>query len=107
VEVETSIKAIQDSLAQFRERTQLKQDGLDAVLGVLMTRINEVSKSSDEMKQSAIGPITFQLAEIQRRLEAVDGNINRTDYGKLIGDIRQQLNEIQTRGFFKNVFGGK
>ena len=107
VEVESSIKGIQDSLAQFRERTQLKQDGLDAVLGVLMTRINDVGKSSDELKQSAIGPITFQLAEIQRRLEAVDGNINRTDYGKLIGDIRQQLTEIQTRGFFKNVFGGK
>jgi len=107
VEVESSLNGIQQSLAQFRERTQLKQDGLDAVLGVLMTRINDVSKSNEDMKQSAIGPITFQLAEIQRRLEAVDGNINRTDYGKLIGDIREQLTEIQTRGFFKNVFGGK
>lgn len=102
-EVETGLRGIQASLTQFRDRTQLKQDGLDAILGALMTRVNEVGKSSD----SAIGPITHQLAEIQRRIEAVDGNINRTDYGKLIADIQRQLTEIQSRGFFKNVFGGK
>ena len=102
-EVETGLRGIQSSLTQFRDRTQLKQDGLDAILGALMTRVNEVGKSSE----SAIGPITYQLAEIQRRIEAVDGNINRTDYGKLIADIQQQLTEIQSRGFFKNVFGGK
>ena len=106
-EVEASLRAIQSSLSSFRDRTQLKQDGLDAVLGVLMTRINEVGKSNDDLKQSAIGPITYQLAEIQRRLEAVDGNITRTDYGKLIAEIQQQLTEIQSRGFFKNIFGGK
>ena len=35
------------------------------------------------------------------------GPISGIDYGKLITDIRQQLTEIQSRGFFKNVFGGK
>lgn len=107
VEVEAGLRGIQQSLGQFRDRTQLKQDGLDAVLGVLMTRITEIGKSNDDLKQSAIGPITYQLAEIQRRLEAVDGNINRTDYGKLIADIQRQLNDLQARGFFKNIFGGK
>ena len=106
-EVEASLRGIQSSLSQFRDRTQLKQDGLDAVLGVLMTRINDVGKSNEDLKQSAIGPLTYQLAEIQRRLEAVDGNINRTDYGQLIGDIQEQLTEIQKRGIFKNLFGGK
>ena len=107
VEVETAIRGIQSSLVQFRDRTQLKQDGLDAVLGVLMTRINEVGKSNEDLKQSAIGPLTYQLAEIQRRLEGVDASVNRTDYGKLISDISQQLTDMQSRGFLKRVFGGK
>ena len=107
VEVESGLRNIQTSLTQFRDRTQLKQDGLDAVLGVLMTRISEVGKSHEDLKQSALGPLTYQLAEIQRRLEAVDGNVTRTDYGKLITDIQNQLTDIQSRGFFKNVFGGK
>ena len=106
-EVETSLRAIQASLGQFRDRTQLKQDGLDGMLGALMTRVTEVGKANEELKQSAIGPITYQLAEIQRRLEAVDGNITRTDYGKLITGIQQQLTEIQSRGIFKKIFGGK
>lgn len=106
-EVETSLQGIQTSLVQFRDRTQLKQDGLDAVLGVLMTRINEVSKSNEDLKQSAIAPLTAQLGDIQRRLDAVDANVSRTDYGQLIGGIRQQLTEIQTRSVFKNLFGGK
>ena len=107
VEVESGLRNIQTSLTQFRDRTQLKQDGLDAVLGVLMTRIGEVGKSNEDLKQSALGPLTYQLAEIQRRLEAVDGNITRADYGKLIASIQTQLTDIQSRGFFKNVFGGK
>ena len=77
------------------------------MLGVLMTRISEVGKSNEDLKQSALGPLTHQLAEIQRRLEAVDGNVTRTDYGKLITDIQNQLTDIRSRGFFKNVFGGK
>ena len=106
-EVEAGLRGIQSSLTAFRDRTQLKQDGLDAVLGVLMTRLNDMGKSHDELKESAIGPLTFQLAEIQRRLEAVDGNISRTDYGQLIAGIQTQLNEIQSRSIFKKVFGGK
>jgi hypothetical protein len=106
-EVEASLNGIQTSLVQFRERTQLKQDGLEATLGVLMASIKEVGKSHDDLKQSAISPITAQLGEIQRRLDAVDANVINTDYGQLIAGIRQQLTEIQNRGFIKNVFGGR
>jgi hypothetical protein len=107
VEVETAIRGIQTSLTQFRDRTQLKQDGLDAVLGVLMTRINEVAKANDELKQSAVGPLLYQLSEVQRRLDDVNTAAGRADNTKALADIQEQLTAMQNRGFLKNVFGGK